>query len=137
MDAWPYTGRPLPLPQQRFAAESLGSEILHGEETTDGIFLCAASRPNRAGFTALHEQFRRRRVYATLASAFRDLLVGLVGPGGACLGLGLLQGIDFARAVFPVLTPVVSAREARQLWFGRIRVRPDGTEIERLRPGEM
>jgi len=60
-----------------------------------------------------------------------------VGPGGHLADIGLLQGVNFERALFSVLTPARGGAEIGQLLFGRLRVRPDGSEIARLRPSDL
>jgi polynucleotide 5'-hydroxyl-kinase GRC3/NOL9 len=136
-DAWLYTGEALAPRQLQSASEALAAEVLHGEVTPDGVFLCAAGRPDRRGFVSLQEEFGRRRITVTPAAAFQNLMVGLIGPGGHLVEVGLLQGVNFERALFSVLTPARSVAEVGQLHFGRLRVRPDGSEIAHLRPGDL
>jgi polynucleotide 5'-hydroxyl-kinase GRC3/NOL9 len=137
VNAWPFTGRELPAHYLRFASEALGTEVLHGEETGDGIWFCTVGRADRRGYALLQEQFRRRTILTAPETAFRDLLVGLVGQEGRLLGIGSLARIHFARGLLEVITPVAADDAVRQIWFGRVRVRPDGIELGRLRPGEM
>jgi polynucleotide 5'-hydroxyl-kinase GRC3/NOL9 len=136
-DAWPYTGAPLPARQLEFVSRALRTDVPHGEITPDGVFLCVAGRPDRSGFAALQEEFGRKRVFVTPAIAFHNLLVGLMGDEGRLVDIGLLQGINFERALLSVLTPARAVGEIRQVHFGRLRVRPDGSEIARLRPGDL
>jgi len=137
VDTWLYTGTALPARQLQFLAEALKTPIPHGEATPDGVFLCTARRPHPAGLPVLQEEFGKRRVGFTPLSAFHNLLVGLVGPGGHLADIGLLQGVNFERALFSVLTPARGGAEIGQLLFGRLRVRPDGSEIARLRPSDL
>jgi polynucleotide 5'-kinase involved in rRNA processing len=137
-DTWIFSGETLPARQLRIAADALSCPVPHGEITADGLHLCVSGRPNRAGFVTLQEEFgRKRRIWLTPATAFQNLMVGLVGPGGFLLDVGLLQGINFERALFSVLTPARSISEVGQLHFGRLRVRPDGSEIAHLRPSDL
>src|SRR3569833_2935943 len=133
VDAWVYTGTALPARQLKTAAEALETGVPYGEITPDGVFLCVAGRPNRKGYVVLEEEFRRKRIIVTPAIAFQNLLVGLTGPGGALLDVGILQGINFERSVISILTPARSLAEETQLHFGRLRVRPDGSELAHLR----
>lgn len=136
-DAWLYTGRPLPARQLQVAAQALKVGVPHGEVTADGVFLCVDGRPDRAGFLALAEEFGRQRVAVTPVVALQNLLVGLVGAEGRLLDVALLQGINFERAVLSLLTPTRSLTDVRIAHFGRLRVRPDGSEIARLRPSDL
>lgn len=137
-DGWVFSGEALPARQLRMAADALGVTIPHGEITEDGVYLCISGQPKRQGWVTLQEEFgRKRRIWVTPATAFNNLLVGLVGPGGFLLDIGLLQGINFERSLFSVLTPARSVSEVGQLHFGRLRVRPDGSEIAHLRPSDL
>jgi polynucleotide 5'-hydroxyl-kinase GRC3/NOL9 len=137
LDAWIYTGVALTARQLQTASQALGTPILHGETTPDGVFLCAEGRIDKRGFVTLQEEFGRKRVVVTPASLFGSLMVGLVGPGGQGVEIGLLQAVNFERAFFSILTPARSLAEVVQLQFGRLRVRPDGAEIAHLRPGDL
>lgn len=136
-DAWFYTGTPLSARDLQAAGEALRTEIPHGETTADGIYLCVNRAPHRAGFADLQEIFRRRRITVSPAALLQNLLVGLVGADGRLVDIGLLQGINFDRAVLSVLTPAKSIAEVRMVHFGRMRIRPDGSEIARLRPSDL
>lgn len=137
-DTWIFSGEVLQARQLRFCADALGCGVPHGELTPDGLYLCVTGQPNRSGFVNLQEEFgRKRRIWLTPASAFQNLMVGLIGPGGFLLDIGLLQGINFERSLFSVLTPVRSIGEVNQIHFGRLRLRPDGSEIAHLRPGDL
>jgi polynucleotide 5'-kinase involved in rRNA processing len=136
-DAWLYSGEALPADRLAAAAEALRTRIPHGEVTADGVYLCAESRPDRSGFVTLAEEFGRRRVTVTPVTAFRGLLIGLVGAGGHLVDIGLLQAVHFERAALTVLSPARSVTEVRQVHVGRLRLRPDGSQIARLRPGDL
>jgi polynucleotide 5'-kinase involved in rRNA processing len=137
-DGWVFSGEALPARQLRIAADALGVKIPHGEVTEDGLYLCVIGTPKREGWVTLQEEFgRKRRFWVTPATYFQNLLVGLVGPGGFLLDIGLLQGINFERSLFSVLTPARSVSEVGQIHFGRLRVRPDGSEIAHLRPSDL
>lgn len=136
-DAWLYSGEALAAGQLGLASDALGTRVLHGEITADGVYLCAEGRPDRAGFVTLHEEFGRRRITVTPATAFRGLLVGMIGREGHLVDVGLLQAVHFDRAALSVLTPARSVSDVRQVHFGRLRLRPDGSEIAHLRPSDL
>jgi len=136
-DSWVYTGMPLPARQLRSLAGALKVDVLHGEETPDGIYLCVSGKPSRQGLDALQDEFGRKRVTLTPASAFHNLLVGLIAEDGYLLDIGLLQAINFERAFFSVLTTARTVADVGQLHFGRIRAKADGGELGRLRPSDM
>jgi polynucleotide 5'-hydroxyl-kinase GRC3/NOL9 len=136
-DTWLYSGTALTAAQLRGAANALKTEILHGELTPDGIYLCANGRIDRRGLVTVQEEFPRRRITITPAMAFNGLLVGLVAAGGHLVDVGLLQGVNFQRAVLSILTPARSLSDVVQIHFGRMRLRPDGSEIAHLRPADL
>ncbi len=136
-DTWLYSGTALTDAQLRGAASALRTEVPHGELTDDGLFLCAMGRPNHGGLMTLQEEFPRQRVTVTPATAFNNLLVGMVAAGGWLVDIGLLHGVNFERAVLSILTPARSLGDVVQLHFGRLRLRPDGSEIVHLRPSDL
>lgn len=137
IDAWLYNGMALSARDLQLAGDALGTSVPHGEHTADGVYLCVTGTPNREGFADLQEQFKRRRVTVCPAAHLQHLLVGLIGPEGRLVDIGLLQGINFERAVMSILTPARSVAEVRMLHFGRLRLRADGSEIGRLRPSDL
>jgi polynucleotide 5'-hydroxyl-kinase GRC3/NOL9 len=137
LEGWLYTGETVPTARLAFAAELLQAPVPYGEVTPDGIFLAVGARPHRPGIDRLPEVFGRRRVTLTPVPHLQHLLVGLFGPGGHTLGVGLLEQVDFDRASFGVLTPLHAVDQVCQVQFGRLRVRPDGSEITHLRPGDL
>jgi polynucleotide 5'-hydroxyl-kinase GRC3/NOL9 len=136
-DTWLYSGTALTAAQLRGAAVALKTDVPHGELTADGVYLCATGRVERRGLVTVQEEFPRRRITVTPATSFNGLLVGLVGAGGHLVDVGLLQGVNFERAVLSVLTPARSLSDVVQIHFGRMRIRPDGSEIAHLRPSDL
>lgn len=137
LDGWVYTGTALTARQLRTLSAGLGVPVPHGEVTDDGVYLCVMGKPGKETANVLQDEFGRKRVTLTPASAFRNLLVGLVGEGGYLLDLGLLQAINFERAFFSVLTGARSINEVGQLHFGRLRATAAGAELGRLRPSDL
>ena len=137
LDGWLYTGTALPVATLRAAATALKTDVPHGEQTADGIYLCITGKPDRDGFTIFHDLFGKKRVTLTPAVTLSSLLVGLVGPEGRLIDVALLQGVNFERALFSLLTPARTLEDVRLLHFGRLRVRPDGSEITHLRPSDL
>jgi polynucleotide 5'-hydroxyl-kinase GRC3/NOL9 len=136
-DGWLFTGRSLDPPLLRAAADSFRTEILYGEQTPDGIRLVTRGSPSPPSPSALQELFGTRRVALTLPSVFHNLLVGLLEEGGRLAEIGLLQRVDFSARLLHVLSPLRSEGALRVLRYGRLRLRPDGTEIGPIRPGDL
>jgi polynucleotide 5'-hydroxyl-kinase GRC3/NOL9 len=136
-DGWLFTGRTLQPPVRRAASELLRSEVLHGEETVEGIRLVTRGSPPQPARAGLEELFGSRRVLVTPSTAFQNLLVGLLEEGGRLAEIGLLQNVDFSRGLLRVLSPLRSEGALRVVRYGRLRLRPDGTEIGPVRPGDL
>jgi polynucleotide 5'-hydroxyl-kinase GRC3/NOL9 len=136
-DGWLFTGRAIEPPRLRAAAAALGRELLYGEETVDGIRLVTrgSAPPLRRADCA--DLFGGRRVAATPAAVFQNLLVGLLEEGGRLTEIGIIQQVDFASRRLHVLSPLRGEGALRGLRFGRVRLRPDGTEIGPVRPGDL
>jgi len=63
-----------------------------------------------------------------------DLLCGVVGATGECLGIGLIRHIDFKRRRLDLTTPV-GAGDIRALQLGHLYLAADGREIANRRRG--
>jgi polynucleotide 5'-kinase involved in rRNA processing len=83
------------------------------------------------------EQWKAQALSVTVAPRLKHLVLGLEASNGKMLGLGLLEAIDFRRRTLGVLTPVRAPAAARILRCGSLCLRPDGTEVGTLRPGEI
>jgi polynucleotide 5'-hydroxyl-kinase GRC3/NOL9 len=136
-DGWLFTGRPFDPPLLRAASASLRADVLYGEETPDGIRLVTRGSPPNSGRAVLADLFGSRRVAFTPATLFQSLLVGLLEEGGRLAEIGLLQNVDFGGRILRVLSPLRSEGALRALRYGRVRLRPDGTEIGPVRPGDL
>jgi polynucleotide 5'-hydroxyl-kinase GRC3/NOL9 len=141
--SWLFTGEALAPRFLRFAERVLGVPVPYGELMPDSLRLVARARsggPERGRASALadlQEQFHRPRVLLTPPHAFQGLLVGLLEPGRLLVALGILEAVDFDAGRLNVRTPLFSIAAVRQLRFGRLRLRPDGSEIGLVRPGEL
>ncbi len=136
---WLGTGEALPHHLALFLSQSLGRPALHAEQTPGGGLYVVLNGDgwNEAGLAAVERHFGARSVTVTAAQKFARLLVGLVSSGGALLGLGLIERIDFSRRTLTVLTPCRKPAAVAQIWLGGLRLRPDGREIGEVRPGEV
>ena len=65
----------------------------------------------------------------------KNLLVALYGRDGRFLGIGSLICIDYRRRAARIYTPA-EEREIAKLCVGRIRVDPDGNEVEEVQAAE-
>jgi polynucleotide 5'-hydroxyl-kinase GRC3/NOL9 len=136
-DGWLFTGRTLDPPLLRAAANTFRTEVVYGEQTTDCIRLVSRGAPAQPSATVVQELFGTRRVLVSQPTVFHNLLVGLLEEGGRLAEIGLIQNVDFAARIFRVLSPLRAEGALRALRYGRLRLRPDGTEIGPVRPGDL
>ena len=132
-------GESLPHHLTLFLSQSLGRPVLHAERVPGGGLYVVVNGDgwDAAGLAAVERHFATRSVTITAAQKFARLLVGLVSAGGALLGLGLIERIDFPRRTLTILTPCRKPAAVAQIWLGGLRLRPDGREIGEVRPGEV
>jgi polynucleotide 5'-kinase involved in rRNA processing len=124
-------------PRVRFAAAALQTDVLHAEETSDAVNFLVRRSSSGTAPAALQEEFRGRRLVLTPAYVLQNLLVGLVEQDGSLADVAILQGVEFQRRVLTVLTPLNHVGMIRQVRLGRLRLRPDGSEIGPVRPGDL
>ncbi len=133
------TGRPLSRPEQQFVAQSLRVPVLHAERLEGGALYIVAKgeRWDTAALGSIEGYFRTSQVTIVPAKRFAGLLCGLIDTGGALLSIGLIRRVDFERQELTLLTPCRRPAAVAQLWLGTLRLRPDGTELAALRPGDL
>src|SRR5262249_20310989 len=136
-DGWLFTGRPLDPRNLAAAGKALGKEIVYGEETPDGIRLVTRGSARALPPREARELFGRQRVAVTPAVGFQKLLGGVLEGGGRLSEIGLLQHGDFTRRPTRSPSPLRGEGALRVVRYGRLRLRPDGTEIGPVRPGDL
>lgn len=131
-------GEPLSLAATQMIAKALSVPVMYAADLQDGsaVVVVRQDKWDAAALPDLAATLRRKPLLVIPASHYARLLVGIVDPGGIHRGIGTIERIDFERRQLTVLTrchPGVAA----QVWFGHLRVRPDGRELGDLRPGEV
>jgi polynucleotide 5'-kinase involved in rRNA processing len=137
---WLCTGSPLEPKLVKFAEGALKVSVLHGELVDRGLYLVTKSDPasaDKKGLEALQEHFKTRNILIVPASRYLNLVVGLLDSRLEVLSLGIVRGIDFRAQTISIHTPLRSTAPIRSIRFGVLKLRPDGTEIGRLRPGDV
>ncbi len=137
---WLWTGTPLEPKYLKFAERALGTTIYHGEMVDKGVFLVAGRSSlsqEKRGIAELQEYFKTRSITVIPADRYTNLVVGLLDRRLDVLSLGIIRGIDFRSGIVSVFTPARSVTPVTSMRFGILRLRSDGTEIVRLRPGEV
>ena len=136
--AWLRTGDALEPKYLKFAEDALKTSILHGEIMDRAVYLVAGGAPVRKrGIEELQEHFGTKNVIIVPASKYLNLVVGLVDSRLEFLALGVVREMDFLARSISLFTPLRSVAPVRSIRFGVLKLRPDGTEIGRLRPGEL
>ncbi len=134
---WLKTGRPLEIKYLKFAEKALNAQVLYGETIGRGIYLVVAGEYNKHGIDQLQEYFRTKGVMVVPIARYINLAVGLLDSHLELLSIGIVQGMDFRAGSVSVYTPLRSIAPVRSIVFGALKLRPDGTEIGRLHPGEL
>ena len=136
---WLRTGNPLEPRYRKFAERALRSTVYHGEMVDRGVVLVTYGQgsPSDRGMVELQEFFKTRSIVVIPATTYPNLIVGLMDGRLDLLALGIIRGIDFKSQTVSVFTPLRSIAPVRSMRFGILKLRSDGTEIGRLRPGEI
>lgn len=132
-------GIPLPYHLLQFLGQSLKRPVLHAEQTSaEGLYIVTHGDGwDPAGLAAIENFFTTRSVTIVAAQKFAQLLVGLIAPSGALLGLGRIERIDFSKRTLTVLSPCRKPRAVVQIRFGSLRLSAEGRELGEVRPGEL
>ncbi|HEV2472613.1 MAG TPA: hypothetical protein VGS41_08120, partial [Chthonomonadales bacterium] len=82
---------------------------------------------------AMH-QLKATALSVTVAPDWKHLAVGLEDNSGRLLGMGLVEQLDLKRRTIGVLSPVRAPGAVKVVRMGVMRVRPNGSELQSLRP---
>ena len=93
---------------------------LRAERSSEGILIVGAPPTPPADSKLLPEGFER------------NLLCGIANAAGRCLGLGIIERIDFAAGVIALVTPV-ERHEVQIIQFGDVYVTPEGGELGQVK----
>ncbi|MEJ2374852.1 MAG: Clp1/GlmU family protein [Pseudolabrys sp.] len=93
---------------------------IHAEQTPDGILAVGTPSAPPPGSKVLPPGFER------------SLLYGIAGANGRCLGLGIIEQIDFAGRTIALNTPVEHDK-VRIVQFGDVYVTPEGGELGQIK----
>jgi polynucleotide 5'-hydroxyl-kinase GRC3/NOL9 len=104
-----------------FAGKPIELEgAVHAEKSSEGILAVGAPTAPPPDSKLLPAAFER------------NLLSGIANATGRCLGLGIIERIDFARGTI-VLTTAVERDQLRIVQFGDIYVTPEGGELGQVK----
>ncbi|NJE08984.1 polyhydroxyalkanoate depolymerase [Thermococcus sp. M39] len=99
--------------------------IIHGRKIGEKYFVIKADVAN------ISRQVDKNVLQYFDFEKLSNLVLGLIGRDGFCLGLGILKFINFRDMRAEILTPLdeETMKNVREIRFGRIRVREDGEEL--------
>jgi polynucleotide 5'-hydroxyl-kinase GRC3/NOL9 len=121
----------------KFAERTLEAPVPYGERFPGVVHLVTRARLEESRLAALREEFRSGRVLLTPPHTFSGLLVGLMEEGGFLAAAGTVEAVAFDAARLTIRAPLLSPARVCQIRFGRLRLRPDGSEIGLVRPGDL
>lgn len=137
------TGTPIESKYLKFISTALRTETLHGEfiggtaTRPGGLYLVTASDYNKQGIDEIKQEFGTSAIAIIPAIRYMNLAVGLIDDRMRTLAIGIVRRLDFRTRVATILTPLRSIPLVRAIRFGVLKLRPDGIEIARLRPGDV
>lgn len=137
------TGRQMEPKYATSVSRALRTDVLHGEfiggtpRRPGGLYLITASDYNKQGVEELKQEFGTSAIAVVPAARYANLVVGLIDDRLHTLAIGIIRRIDFRAMVVSIVTPLRSLQLVRAIRLGSLKLRPDGAEIARLRPGEV
>lgn len=134
---WLHTGNPLEPKYLKFAEKALGTAVYHGEIIDHGVYLVTQGEAGKQGIGELQEEFRTRTVVTVPAGRYMNLVAALLDSHLEMLSLAIIRAIDFRAGMISLITPLRSLSPARSIAFGTLKLRPDGIQVGRLRPGDV
>lgn len=130
-------GRPLDADTRSRLAEILRQEVLHAQEDTEGWTVVTPGWLSRSFLMEAARQLGVSTIHCIPSFRLGGVFCGLHDDRGRLIDVGLLQSIDFEHGRAVVLAPRAEPPHVHTLELGRIRLAPDGTELDRLRPGDL
>ena len=111
---------------------STRTRVVHAELTPEGVLVVSRGALGRRELNKLRSEFGH--VKNVTEGSERNLLVGLANGENDLLGLGIIDEIDYIRKRIAIITPLRETSEVKLIQFGSMRIRPDGAELESLKP---
>jgi polynucleotide 5'-hydroxyl-kinase GRC3/NOL9 len=130
-------GRSVKWQHYRVLERTLKTKVLHAEVVGSGMYIVAECAPQMAGIDELRNRYGTREFTVVCGQDYSNLLVGLSDANANTVDLGIIEAIDFKQRHMAVVTPMSTVSPIRIVQFGFMRVRPDGTELGGVKPGEI
>jgi polynucleotide 5'-kinase involved in rRNA processing len=101
------------------------------------MYIVAECVPEMAGEAALKAKYKTNEFTVVCGTDFNNLLVGLADANARTIDLGIIEAVDFGQRHMYVTTPARTVSPVKIIQFGSMRLRPDGTELGTIKPGEI
>lgn len=125
----PFGGVPLRPNLRRFIERQSSSGVLYAEQGGGRVVIITRTPLDGAARARIEQGLDGLDVVAVHAGWLQNRLVGLVDGAGEHLAVGILERVDLATLKAAVRAPLRSAASIRQVIFGSLCVRADGTEL--------
>lgn len=125
----PFGGVPLRPNLRRFIERRASAEVLYAEQGGGRIVVITRTPLDGAARARIEEGVNGLDVVAIPAGWLQNRLLGLVDGTGEHLAVGILEQMDLSTLKASVRAPLHSAASIRQVIFGSLCVRADGTEL--------
>lgn len=135
--SWLNSGRLMPWQRVRLMEQILKTRVLHAEGTGQGYYVIVDRAPDAENIKALENRVGTRDITIVPGNAFTYAYVGLADGRGKLLDVGIIHAIDFRQRHISVITKLKTIAPVSIIRFGMMRVKPDGTELPKIRPGEL
>jgi polynucleotide 5'-hydroxyl-kinase GRC3/NOL9 len=132
-----FSGKPVAMDVRLQLETGLGMEVIHAEENEEQVLVVSAGTPAQTAGRMLSGVIGSRVLSVAAPQFFDGILVGLADDKGRHRGAGIVERVDLRGRKLLCRTPLRRPGLVRQVLFGGIRVRPDGTEAGRVDPAEL
>jgi polynucleotide 5'-hydroxyl-kinase GRC3/NOL9 len=131
------TGRPLKEGARLRVAEILRVPVLRAEALPGALHVVTVRAPGEGAAGMLQQRFPNLRVRVYDQRALDGLLIGLEDGCGKLLDMAIIRAFDFTNLIATVLTPYTRMADVKLVHLGAVRLMPDGSESEHVRPGSL
>lgn len=131
------TGRAVPWQHYRILERNLKTKVLHAEVVGAGMYIVADCKPEMQGIDALMKHYGTRMFTIVCGTDFTNMLIGLADANANTVDLGIIEAIDFRQRHMAVLTPAKTITPIGVVQFGSMRIKQDGTELGKIKTGEI
>jgi polynucleotide 5'-hydroxyl-kinase GRC3/NOL9 len=130
-------GRALGTEAREQLMQTLGQEVFHLQAESEGWIALVSDWVPTVRAAEAAQRLGTSALWCIPIRRLKGLLCGLHDENGYLMDVGLLQSLDLNRHQATVLAPRAEPSQVCTLELGRVRLELDGTELERLRPGDL